>query len=59
MINDSLGLVTGYLLSQIGRKNTMLLMSIPFASGWVLLTLTAPLNLAHAAYFYVGRILAG
>ena len=53
------GLATGVLLAQVGRKWTMLLMAVPYISGWVLLTLTGPLDLADPAWFYAGRILTG
>lgn len=53
------GLVTGYMLATIGRKYTMLIMAVPFTAGWVLLALTAPLDLGQPVYFYVGRALTG
>ena len=55
------GLATGFLENKIGRKWTMLLMAIPFLSGWIILTLTKPLGLGNDGpeWFYVGRALAG
>lgn len=52
-------LITGYFLSVIGRKWTLILMVIPFSIGWILLLITVPLGLTSPWWFYVGRLLTG
>lgn len=52
-------LITGYLMSVIGRKWTLLLMVVPFTVGWTLLLITVPLKLTSPWWFYAGRFLTG
>eukprot|EP00095_Tigriopus_kingsejongensis_P000011 snap_masked-scaffold342_size201858-processed-gene-1.5 protein:Tk00011 transcript:snap_masked-scaffold342_size201858-processed-gene-1.5-mRNA-1 annotation:"nad-dependent protein deacetylase sirtuin-2" len=51
--------VTGILIAKIGPKWTMIIMAIPSIIGWVILTITEPLQLGDPWLFYVGRILTG
>ena len=51
--------ITGFVMSKLGRRYTIIVMAIPFIAGSILLALTKPLDLSEIAYFYVGRILAG
>ncbi len=51
--------VTGYCMEAIGRKWTMILMVVPFVAGWTILTMTGPLELTDAWWFYAGRLLTG
>ena len=51
-------LLTGLLISSIGRKWTIITLCLPMALGWVCLLL--PLWIANSNYlFYVGRFLTG
>ena len=55
--------VTGYIMDVVGRKRTMILMaSVPFVAGWVLLLLPVPLSMADGptiAMLLCGRYLTG
>ena len=51
--------ITGFLLAKIGRRSTILVMAVPFITGWVMLALALPLDLGYPWYFYIGRILTG
>jgi hypothetical protein len=43
----------------LGRKWTMISMSIPCTIGWICLLLPEPLQMESPALFYVGRLLTG
>ncbi len=52
----------GYLMGTIGRRRTMLMLSVPFVLGLVLILIPAPAGMSQDAakgLFYVGRIIAG
>jgi MFS family permease len=54
--------VTGYLMSTIGRKWTMISMAVPFVIGWILLLLPDPTDMSPDAarwMFYSGRFITG
>ena len=55
--------VTGYIMDVVGRKRTMILMSsVPFVAGWVMLLLPVPLSMADGptiAMLLGGRYLTG
>lgn len=49
----------GLLMPRIGRKWTLIGLSIPFLAGWICLLITDPLQTTSPWLFYVGRILTG
>ena len=51
--------LTGYAMSQFGRKMTIIYMSVPFSIGWILLALAKPLGVIYDWYFYAGRFFSG
>jgi MFS family permease len=54
--------VTGFLMGKIGRKWTIVLMSVPFILGWVLILLPMLLSVTGDGakwLFYTGRFLTG
>jgi MFS family permease len=51
--------LTGFLLPRIGRKWTLIVLSVPFTIGWVCLLIPGPADLTGPTLFYVGRIFTG
>lgn len=47
-------ILVGYIMNMIGRRNTMLLIVVPFIAGWLLL-----ITAVNAAMLIVGRALIG
>ena len=52
-------LICGLLMDLIGRKWTLVAMTMPSITGWILLTLSGAVPLTSAWWLYVGRLLTG
>lgn len=48
------GFPTGFLLEKVGRKGTIMFMSVPFVTGWLMIAFAMNLTMVD-----VGRILTG
>ena len=49
-------LVTGYLITKIGRKTTMLVMSPPFVLGWLLVAFARNVPMMIAGRWISGKV---
>lgn len=50
---------TGFFMTKVGRKGTMMLMVVPSTLGWLLLLFAGVLKWSNPWTFYMGRIITG
>ena len=52
--------LTGVMMPSIGRKWTLILLTVPLILGWICLLIPAyKIDIGSPALFYIGRILTG
>ena len=52
-------IICGFLMDKIGRKWTLIVMTLPASIGWILLALAGFVPLTSPYWFYAGRLLTG
>ena len=53
------GILCGFMIGIFGRRFTLILMTFPFAFGWIILTLAGSIGLTNVWWFYIGRFFTG